>query len=85
MRGARAIQGIRVAVAGVARWPWAEVLAALLLVAGWALVTWGVVLFTTPKVWALSTGIFLLSLFGWRFLYVIAREGLYRLTRDGRQ
>lgn len=67
---------------GIRRWPWAETAAALLLLSGWALVTWGLALLLTPKVWPLSAGLLLLSLFGWRFLYVIAREGLYRLTRD---
>lgn len=64
------------------RLPWAEVAAAALLLVGWALITQGLALLMTPKVWPLSAGLFCLTLFGWKFLLYIARDGLYRLTRE---
>lgn len=52
------------------------------ILGGWLFMTLGVALLTTPKVWALSFGLLLLSLAGWRLCWTIAREGLYRLTRE---
>jgi hypothetical protein len=60
----------------------AELLTAAALLAGWALITLGLAQLTTSKVWPLSAGILLLSLCGWRFLGVLFRDGLYRLTRE---
>jgi ABC-type glycerol-3-phosphate transport system permease component len=62
--------------------PIAELLAALAMLGGWALLTWGVVLLTTPKAWPLSGGLLLLSCAGWRLLWTIATHGLYSLTRE---
>ncbi len=62
--------------------PWPEVFAGLLLVAGWGSFTWGIALLLSVNVWPVSIGLFFLSLFGWKFLYIIARDGLYRLTRE---
>lgn len=62
----------------------AELLTSAALLAGWALLTWGVALLTSPKVWPLSAGLLLLSLCGWRFLGAIAWAGLYTLTRGRR-
>lgn len=63
--------------------PWAEVCVAASLVAGWMLVTWAIASFSrTWQVWPLSAGLFLLSLFGWRYLWVMSRDGLYTLTRE---
>lgn len=62
--------------------PWAELAAASALVVGWLLVTWAVAsLLGVWQVYPLSAGLFALSMFGWRYLYVMAREGLYTLTR----
>ena len=59
-----------------------ELLLTLAILGGWALLTWGVVLFTTPKVWPLSGGLLLLSCAGWRMLWTVASYGLYGLTRE---
>lgn len=59
----------------------AEILLTAAMLGGWALVTWGLVLFTTWKVWPLSGGLLLLSCGGWRMLWTVASYGLYGLTR----
>lgn len=65
--------------------PWAELAAATALIAGWTLLTWAIASFTrTWQVWPASGGLFLLSLFGWRYWWVMARDGLYALTRERR-
>lgn len=64
----------------------AELLASFALVAGWILVTSAIARIARPDVvWLASAGLFLLSLFGWRFLFEIAGKGLYTLTRGGRR
>lgn len=67
----------------------AEILTASALLAGWALLTHGIALLTTPKVWPLSAGLLLLSLCGYRLLWAIASHGLYMLAlkdvKDGRR
>lgn len=76
---------LAVARARVAQLPWAELAAATALVAGWTLLTWAIASFTrTWQVWPASGGLFLLSLFGWRYFGVMARDGLYTLTRERR-
>lgn len=60
----------------------AEILLSLAVVAGWLLLTWGVALLTTWKVWPISTGLLLLSCGGWRLLWTVASYGLYGLTRE---
>lgn len=63
--------------------PWAEIAAALSLVVGWTLITWAIASFShTWQVWPLSAGVFLMSLFGWKYFGVMARDGLYALTRE---
>lgn len=65
--------------------PWAELAAALALIGGWTLLTWALASFTrTWQVWPASGGLFLMSLFGWRYFGVMARDGLYTLTRERR-
>jgi hypothetical protein len=59
----------------------AEIGAALLLVAGWSLLTLGVAQLVHRSPWCLSAGLFAMTMFGWRFLYTIGRDGLYALTR----
>lgn len=66
----------------------AELLAAAALLGGWALLTWSayaVLVVAAPRlawpVWSASGGVLLLSVFGWRLLGTVAREGLYTLTR----
>lgn len=44
---------------------------------GWALLTDVTAHFVGSVVWELSAGLLCLSLFGWRFAYQIARDGLY--------
>ncbi len=60
----------------------AEILLSLALLTGWAALTWGIALLTTPKVWPLSVGVLLLSLCGWRLLWTVFSHGLYSLTRE---
>ena len=60
----------------------AELSLSIALLAGWFLLTWGIVLLTTPKVWPLSAGVLLLSLCGWRLLWTVCSQGLYSLTRE---
>jgi hypothetical protein len=64
----------------------AEVSTALSIAAGWVLLTHGIAsLLPNGQVWPISSGLFLLSATGWRFLYTVARDGLYALTRDERR
>ena len=60
----------------------AEILAALAMLGGWALLTYGIAILTTPKVWPLSGGLLLLAAGGWRMLWTSASYGLYGLTRE---
>lgn len=65
-----------------------ETLTALAFVAGWTLVTMGVVALTSSLAWLFSGGLLLISLGGWRLFYIFIRDGLYVLTgqakrRDG--
>lgn len=59
-----------------------EILVSLGALAGWGLLTWGAVDLTAPVAWKLSAGLLLLSLCGWRFLGVLASQGLYTLSRE---
>jgi hypothetical protein len=62
--------------------PFAELLTALAGIWGWLFVTAAIARVVRPDVvWLASAGLFLLSLFGWRFLFEIAGRGLYTLTR----
>ncbi len=66
--------------------PWPEIGAAFSLLAGWALISWALAsFFRTWQVWPLSGGLLLITVFGWRYLYVMGRDGLYALTRDGKR
>lgn len=58
-----------------------EIISGLVLFAGWALLTWGVASLLVWQVWPISGGLLLISVFGWKMLYIVAREGLYALTR----
>jgi hypothetical protein len=60
----------------------AEILTALAVLAGWALLTWPVAALLSVWVWPVSGGVLLLSCVGWRLIGVIAWQGLYALTRD---
>ncbi len=60
-----------------------ELLQALVIVAGWALLTWGMARLLVPEVWLISAGLFLLSIAGWSFLATLFRRGLYSLMRKG--
>jgi hypothetical protein len=66
----------------------AEILTAMAWLLGWALVTWGGGSIVRGEyeaaVWRVSLGLILVSLGGWRLLYVVVRDGLYTLTRDDR-
>lgn len=66
-------------------WIWSEGRTAhsLVILGGWALLTWGVADLTVPQVWPISGGLFLLSLAGWGHLRVVAVAGLYTLKRMG--
>lgn len=59
----------------------AEILHALAIGGGWALVTWGVAALLVPEVWPISGGLFLLSLAGWGHLRTLFTRGVYTLTR----
>jgi hypothetical protein len=58
-----------------------EALLVVAILGGWGLLTWGLALLTTPKVYPISGGLLLLSCAGWRMLWAIASDGLYTLTR----
>ena len=60
----------------------AEILVSAAMLGGWALLTYGIALLTTPKVWPISGGLLLLSAGGWRLLWTIVSYGLYSLTRE---
>lgn len=66
----------------VLRWK-AEILQAVALLGGWAAITRGIRSFIPSRVdvWSISVGLLLLSLCGWRFLYVLGRSGLYAISR----
>lgn len=59
-----------------------ETLFVLALLAGWALLTWGVAAIATWKVWPVSGGLFFLSCCGWKVLGTLARDGLYALSKE---
>lgn len=65
-----------------------EILISFSAVAGWALLTASVANVLPDagarSVWFASTGLFLLSLCGWKFLRKIVTDGLYALTRPKR-
>lgn len=63
----------------------AEILVSLAVTAAWSFLTWGIASLLVWEVWPLSAGLFLLSLAGWRFVWTIARDGLYALTREDRR
>lgn len=75
----RRVQGVRYALAQA----FPELLAAIALLSGWALLTWGVASLLVWQVWPISAGLLLLALFGFGFLGTIAREGLYLLSKRG--
>jgi hypothetical protein len=78
---------INQALARVAHWfapVWAirgELAQGALLLGGWTLLTAGVAALVPRSPWLVSAGLFALTLFGWRFLYLLGRDGLYALTR----
>jgi LPXTG-motif cell wall-anchored protein len=57
----------------------------LAAISGWAALTAGIASLLphtgARALWLASTGLFLISLSGWKFLRRIATEGLYVLTR----
>lgn len=59
-----------------------ELLTAAVFVAGWALLTAGVVALTSPIAWLFGAGLLLISLGGWRLLITLVVHGLYALTRE---
>lgn len=60
----------------------AEILASLAGVLGWVFLTLAVAqMLPAGIVYRASAGLFLLTLFGWGFLYEIGRKGIYSLTR----
>jgi hypothetical protein len=60
----------------------AELLTAIAILLGWAFLTSAIAVLARPDVvWRASAGLFLLSLCGWKFLYAILSNGLYKLTR----
>jgi protein-S-isoprenylcysteine O-methyltransferase Ste14 len=61
----------------------AEILTVASFLIGWALLTKGVAALTAPVAWTFSTGLLLLSLCGWKFLWAVMSAGLYTLTREG--
>ncbi len=62
--------------------PYAEIATALSATVGFFLVVWAAAALLTPMMWALGTGLYLLSLSGFGLLWTVARDGLYSLTRD---
>ena len=60
---------------------WPEGLQGIGILAGWALVTFGLASITVWQVWPISLGILFLSLVGWGHLRVLFGQGLYSLSR----
>lgn len=58
---------------------------ALAFLGGWLLFTHGVVLYTSPRVWPISTGLLLLSLCGWTWIRNFLGTGLYSLNEAERK
>lgn len=77
------LKGCRRIGAWLAAWH-AELAVSVAAVLGWTCVARTVALLTTPKVYSLFAGIFLLSCCGWRFLWTVMTKGLYALTRERR-
>jgi hypothetical protein len=69
-------------VAGIVRPILAETLWTAGFFAGWALMSWGFSLIWGWKVWPFAGGLLLLSMCGWRVLFLMARDGLYALSKD---
>lgn len=62
----------------------ARTLHVLAIVGGWAALTQGVALLTSPATYWISLGLFGLSVAGWGHLRVLATVGIYTLRRkDG--
>ena len=59
----------------------AVVLHVAAILAGWALLTWGVARLLVPEVWLISGGLFLLSVAGWGHLRTLIGAGVYALSR----
>jgi hypothetical protein len=62
---------------------WDKIGTTLLGLGGWGLLTHLLVRWAGGWVWELSAGLLALSLFGWRYAFIIARDGLYTLSRKG--
>jgi hypothetical protein len=76
-----ALQVHRVSVLG--RKVWRELITVILGLLGWGVLTHVLVRWLGPVVWEISLGLLCLSLFGWQFAFVIARDGLYALGKRG--
>ena len=50
----------------------------------WACLTSAAAIAFGGVTWRVSVGLLCLSLFGWKFAFVIARDGVYTLTRPKR-
>jgi hypothetical protein len=70
-------------IAGFLGKNWDKVGTVVLGVGGWTLLTDLGSRWAGGWVWELSAGLLALSLFGWRFAFTIARDGLYALSRKG--
>ena len=51
---------------------------------GWGLLTDALAEWLGGAVWQVSLGLLCLSLFGWRFAYIIATQGIYTLLKSKR-
>jgi hypothetical protein len=63
-----------------------DAIAALTILAGWAVLWWGIgdVLarwLPARGIWAIGLGLFLLSCMGWKMLHTLAKVGLYALSK----
>lgn len=61
---------------------WPEALQAVSILAGWALMTFGIASLSTWQVWPISIGLLLFSLVGWGHLRFIFGKGIYTLSRN---
>lgn len=59
-----------------------ETFVAIGAVSGWSLLTLFLAVMLTPWIWALSGGLFLLSLVGWKLLGRLALDGFYVLAQE---
>jgi hypothetical protein len=72
---------LRAAWERLARADWAALATGAAIVTGWLLVTAGLAMLLGRWVWYVGVGLLLLAASGFELVGVLARKGLYRLSR----